>query len=363
MADILVTGLSARALASSARQAGFRPLAADLFVDLDLPIHAERCVRIAGDLSEGLAREPLLDALTAAADHRQPIGIICGTGFEDRPELLDDVARRWHIFGNSAVTVARAKDPAWLAALCAKLGIRHPRWSAEEPAGRGWLTKRRGGAGGAHVGRDADSRSVYWQEQVDGEAISALILGGAGQAQSLGLSQQWPDPLPDAPFRYGGAVRPAVLAPAVEAALEDAAERIVASAGLVGLNSVDFLVDVDRWHVIEINPRPGATLDIFAPEDGSLVGLHVEASRGTMPHRRPPLAGAAAMRTLYAPSAISAMPDLAWPDWAVDRQPPGSPVAAGAPLCTILAKAPTPEVARRLVAEHGDAIRAAVYDA
>jgi predicted ATP-grasp superfamily ATP-dependent carboligase len=213
------------------------------------------------------------------------------------------------------------------------------------------------------VGQGGASGRVYWQEQVEGEAVSTLVLGGAGQAQSLGLSRQWTDPLPDAPYRYGGAVRPAALAPAVEAALQHAAERVVAAAGLVGLNSVDFLVDADRWNLIEINPRPGATLDIFEPEDGSLVGLHVEASRGMMPHRGPPLAGAAAMRTLYAPSAVSAMPDLSWPDWAVDRQPPGSPVAAGAPLCTILAKAPTPEVARRLVAEHGDALRAAVYGA
>ena len=150
MADVLVVGLSARALAQSARAAGFRPLAADVFCDLDLRASADRAEPIDGDYATGLAGGPMLAALAAAAAGRRPIGIVCGAGFEDRPHLLDELARRWTLFGNGADAVRRVKDPAALSALCAHLAIPHPRWS--ETAREGWLAKQEGGSGGTHIG-------------------------------------------------------------------------------------------------------------------------------------------------------------------------------------------------------------------
>ena len=54
---------------------------------------------------------------------------------------------------------------------------------------------------------------------------------------------------------------------------------------LAGLNSVDFLVADDAVWLLEINPRPGATLDIFEPDGGSLFALHVQACGGVLPER------------------------------------------------------------------------------
>jgi predicted ATP-grasp superfamily ATP-dependent carboligase len=80
MAEILVVSLSARALAQAARQAGYAPLAADLFCDLDTRMTAERCVLIAGDLAKRLEWAPLIEALDELASGRAPIGIVCGAG-------------------------------------------------------------------------------------------------------------------------------------------------------------------------------------------------------------------------------------------------------------------------------------------
>ena len=348
-----MVGLSARAWSQSARAAGYAPLAADLFCDLDTRAATEACIRIDSGLQEGLLWEPLIAALETLAAGREPVGIACGSGFEDRHALLDRIGDRWRLLGNRGDVVARVKDPARLAALCAIRGIPHPKWS-EAPHGDGWICKRIGGAGGTHIAARADRAvSRYWQERVEGSPVSALVLGAGDSAMVLGLSEQWSDPSPSAPYRYCGAVRPALLSGETEAALSEAAEAVAEEAGLRGLNSIDFLVRTDGWHLIDVNPRPGATLDIFRPAMGSLFALHVEACAGRLPQRPPAYCGAAAARIVYARRAVASAPKLDWPEWTADRQPPETTLGAGDPVCTVLAEAETPAEARRLVDERG----------
>jgi predicted ATP-grasp superfamily ATP-dependent carboligase len=372
MAEILVVGLSARALSSAARRAGYAPLAADLFGDDDLREIAEESARIGGDLERGLEREPLLDALDGLASGRQPIGVLCGSGFEDRPHLLDELGERWPLIGNGGGAVARAKDPKGLADVCRRLDLPHPRWS--DTRRDGWLCKRRGGSGGNHVfppssletGEEPGAAAVavaprssqYWHEPVQGEPVSALVLADGDEAIVLGFSAQWTDPTPGAPYRYGGAVRPATIPQRTETTLDDAARRVVKALGLVGLNSVDFLVDETDWRLIEVNPRPGATLDVFEPDGDALVTLHVEACRGRLPERSPRFSDAAAAAVVYARRDVARVPKVAWPDWAADRQPAETCVPAGAPLCTVLAHAGEAGEARRLAIERATAMRA-----
>ena len=68
--------------------------------------------------------------------------------------------------------------------------------------------------------------------------------------------------------------------------------RLARAIPLVGLNSADFLVDGDDFRLLEINPRPGATLDIFEPPKGSLFALHIAACEGELEPHAPSLAGA-----------------------------------------------------------------------
>lgn len=352
-------GLSVRALSQSARSAGYAPLAADFFCDLDTREAAEECRQIAGSLARGFEWEALARALDCLASNRRPVGVVCGSGFEDRSELLDQIGARWPLLGNSGATVAQVSDPGKLAKLCARAGVPHPRWSPTPCAG--WLAKQIGGSGGTHVTSD-DRKSVgrYWQERIAGEPVSALVLANGTEAFVLGLSAQWADPARGSPYRYGGAARPASLPPEVAGALSEAARKVSVAAGLIGLNSVDFLVAEDTWHLIEVNPRPGATMDIFQPGGTSLFALHVEACRGLLPPRPPAFEGGAAARIVYARRDMPSVPEFAWPDWTADRQPPGTALRAGEPLCTVTAFAAPAAAARRLVEERGKLIAAAL---
>ena len=88
---------------------------------------------------------------------------------------------------------------------------------------------------------------------------------------------------------------------ACRALLSAVVHRVAAAMSLVGLNSADFLVDGERFWLLEINPRPGATLDIFETADKSLVraaccGMYGRAVSAT----RVTLTGATAAEIVYA---------------------------------------------------------------
>jgi uncharacterized protein len=361
MAAVLIAAAAGRALAASARRAGYAPLVADFFGDEDTLRAACAHVRLADGLARGMD-ESVLDALETLATGEQPCGVVWGTGFEDRPHLLAQIARRWPLIGNTAETVAAIKDPVAFARLCGDCGIAHPETSGSRPAdAAGWLRKRRGGAGGSHI-RPADDHddlnaSVYFQRRVDGAPVSVSFLADGRRALVLGFSAQWSSPTPRQPFRYGGAVRLADLAPQVEDALARAVETIVAAVPLFGLNSADFLVNRQTFRLLEINPRPGATLDIFEPADGSLFALHVAACAGHLPDHAPALDGAAAAAIVYADRDIR-VPALDWPAWTADRPQAGTSVNAGEPFCTVHAHAATASEARRLVNRRQTAILA-----
>jgi predicted ATP-grasp superfamily ATP-dependent carboligase len=125
---------------------------------------------------------------------------------------------------------------------------------------------------------------------------------------------------------------------------------------LVGLNSADFLIEENSFWLLEINPRPGATLDIFEPADTSLFALHMAAISGALPESAPRLSGAAAAATVYAPHHIPSVPAIDWPHWAADRQNAGTSVSAGEPICTVVAHARDAVAAKALVEERVAAI-------
>lgn len=349
MADsILIATQAGRALAQAARRAGLRPCVADLFGDSDTLEAAEAYRPLPGRFgTTPCAAETLaaLDDLAAAAG--RPIGLVLGSGFEDAPELVANLACRHRLLGAAAETIVSLKNPAAFAALCARLDVPHPAVSRAAPDDPSrWLLKRVGGSGGSHIRAATRSPAPpdhYFQARVPGRAHALNVLADGRTVQILAVTEQWCAPTPIRPFRYGGAlVRSATEPPALPeglvAAIADAAARIVAATGLVGLASADVLVDGSDWWLMEINPRPGATLDILDRRAVPLLEAHIAACLGAMPGLGAPPVGAAAAQICYADRELAPVPDHDWPDCVRDRPRPGSVVRRDAPLCTVLAE-------------------------
>jgi predicted ATP-grasp superfamily ATP-dependent carboligase len=351
---ILIAALSGRALAELARKAGYRPLVADLFGDEDTRLYAHGLRVVRGDLTEGPEAGDLIAALADLAEQCDPppIGIVCGAGFERQPSVLDELGRRWRLFGCSAAVVKRVKAPGAFARLCAELDLPHPAIRFDPPAdSHHWLAKSVGGSGGWHIAA-ADVRTaaegVYFQRRVRGEPISALVACTGEAASLIGWSAQWTSLLPEARYRWAGAVQPAPIDQNLQAHIAERARELAVAAGLVGIASVDLLVEDTNWHVLEINPRPGGTLDIFDDGCGWLFEMHVQACCGRLiepPHYR----GAQACAIAFVEHDIDRMPEIRWPDWCADLQGAGTRVEAGAPVCTIRAAADDADTARCMV--------------
>ncbi len=348
--ELLIVALSARALAQSARLGGFTPRVLDGFADLDTRALADNWRQVplrAGGFAAA--------ALLAAADDLDPeqrLPVVCGSGFENRTRLLARLCRRRPLLGNTPATIRSIKQPRRLAALLARLDIPHPEMDETTRVGRvsrasgvthrahptDWLIKRAGASGGAHIrpGNARLRRGDYRQRRVAGQSLSALFLADGRRACLVGCNQTWHDASdPARSYTYGGALSlaPYQVPGAVRAALPGILDRLVEASGLVGLCGVDLIVDARHWWLIEINPRPPATMELHEPDTG-LLALHLDAVRGRLPNHPPTSAGCSGHAILYAPRRLH-VPEYDWPDWISDRPVPGSLIGAGHPVCTL----------------------------
>lgn len=345
---VLIAAFSARALAASARRAGFEPLVVDCFGDTDTRTCAAAAECLPARVLTGFTLRPLLTALgkLSAQAAKPPIGLVLGSGFECNPRLVSRLGEHYRILGNGPDVIRRCKDPTDFFALLDRMGVRHPETRLTPPDQTdGWLMKRIGGSGGLHIhdcpAEPRPDPRRYFQRKIKGDAIS--LLGAiAPKSSAFAISRQWTSPRPKRPYRYGGAAGSLLLDEELEARLVSTALEVGEELQLSGLVSFDFLVEDGEEQLIEINPRPGATLDIFDDAAGTLFKVHVDAALGGDPaaylaaNWHPPIARAAAF--LYADNGELTVPDVAWPDWVADRPRPGSSIARGEPVATVFAE-------------------------
>ena len=351
---LAIVGVTARALAQAARRAPdyatARIVALDWFADRDLIDAADVAEAIPTRRSGGFAERPLLRALRRLV----PEGslLVAGSGFESRLPLLARLGSRYRLVGNAPAVLARVKDPRQFFETVARLGIPHPEIAhAVPPAGHGeWLIKRIGGAGGGHVRPARRGGPVpagcYAQRRIEARPVSLGFLADGHKAEPVGFTLQWPSPAPGSPFRYGGAAFPAALPRALAGRMEEWAARLARDFRLVGLNSADFLVEGERAWLLEVNPRPGATLDLLDRARPGLFAAHVEACFGRL--QLPPAADgpARAALILYADGGPLAIRREDWPAHAADRPHAGSTIPAGGPICTLFGEGADAPAAR-----------------
>lgn len=389
-ADIFILARSGRALAQSARARGWRPWVVDGFGDVDTRDCAAGVVKVRftrDGLSEADVADALdmlaLEACPDASGPRLPdsrlgdgrAGLICGSGVEAMTGLLDRLADRFEIIGNGADEIRAVKDPRVFFATLTALDIAYPvtRFTAPEIKRRDgmreisgesgyapaheWLVKRAAGSGGEHVrrwrGRSIDNPQRYYQQYLPGPAMSALFVADGRRARVLGYNTQWHARHAGSPFAYGGAINRAKLSRSQRELIGNHVCALAQAFHLRGLNSLDFVVHRGQPRVLEINPRPGATCELYEPDaPAGMLAFHAQGCRGQLPSdsclRRFSQHGPRAQVIAYADRACRVPPDIRWPHWCRDLPAPGAAVAARAPVCTVLAEGDDFEQVSRL---------------
>ena len=370
MTLLAVAAVSARMLAEAAARDGYGVVALDLFGDADTRRASQRWHSIGAPGSLQIDPARVLDALHALARQAGDavIGWIPGSGFEGRPELLDAGARLLPLIGTPADAVRRVRDPGEFFGALAKHGIAHPSVRPDAPAdAQGWLLKDARGCGGWHI-RDAAaagdtasaSASLYFQRAMPGRPMSATFIANGAQALLLGINELIVRPFGTRPHVYGGCIGPVVV-PADLARRIDAAVRVLsAEFGLRGWCSLDFMRDGDAIGVLEVNPRPPASLSLYARR-----GLIDAQLRACLQAELPP-PGAFAPRwvggseIVYARRALTlsqiGAQHLARRSDVHDLPIAGARFAAGDPICSLSAAGDGAEQVRALLGAARDAL-------
>jgi predicted ATP-grasp superfamily ATP-dependent carboligase len=104
---------------------------------------------------------------------------------------------------------------------------------------------------------------------------------------------------------------------------------------------MDFILQGDRWLVLELNPRPTATLELYDPDYSlGLFRWHLRACRGELPETAAAPRATRAHAVVYAGAPCRADAGVSFPRWCRDVPMPGTRFERGEPVCTVHAAAP-----------------------
>ena len=292
MTVLAVAAVSARMLVEAARADGFDVVALDLFGDADTRRACAEWVAIGRPGTLDINADLLLSALAALARRGGVAGWIAGSGFEGRPDLLERGAALLPLIGTPADAVRRVRDPQAFFGFLDAEGIPHPAVRVTAPAdATGWLSKDAHGCGGWHIRRAAQrcgeppvgpavaepDAHRYFQREMQGTPMSATFIANGSDACVLGFNRLIVQRFGARPFVFCGAVGPMVLPEEVADRVTAAVSTLAAGFSLRGLGSLDFMLGGDAFGVLEVNPRPPASIALY--------GRHLSQAEAREPAR------------------------------------------------------------------------------
>jgi uncharacterized protein len=372
---ILLVSVSARMLAELATREGHEVVAVDRFGDLDL-LRTCQSVSILRDLGGRGGMAELVDAAEAIPAER----VVYGAGLENRPDLVARLGAGRTLLGCAPETLTRVRDPALLGASLRAAAFAYPRTfaAAEAPAradrARRWLRKPVRGGGGRGVREWRGGRlapGVVVQERIAGLPCSAAAVADGRSALLLGVSEQLIGRrgLGTSGFKWCGNVAPPRLPARERDALAGAAQAIcahlAAAFGLRGVFGVDLVWDGERAWVVEVNPRPVASLETVDAAYGvRSFAAHLEGCAGRLADGGTPDAAVAAGKAVVYATEDVRMPDTRdWLERGIRDVPhPGEHIAAGRPICTLVGSGGSPQGVLAGLEERAAALRAELHE-
>ncbi len=372
--SLLILGASARAWAVSAARTGLRIEAADLFADRDL-LAVASAVAIPAERYPGALAEAALGF---------PSGPWCYTGaLENHPGLVDAIAATRTLAGNGGDAIRRVRSPQLLAESLAEAGIGFPRTLDDPtavPCDGTWLRKPRESGGGQGIApwagpvatpRPPASPSDHvWQERCTGLPVAGVFVVTSRGARLVGASRQligvgaWHAN----PYAYCGSidVDPQTLPDDLGHQWDRIGSLLAGPFALRGAVGVDAIVTPSgQLVVIEINPRPTASIELIDRRTGGcLAGDHLAACGIVTGRCSPAPSGGRWAKGILRVALPIAIDDRlcdrldrfnaawsgadGWPAIA-DLPRSGTVVPSGAPCISLFAVADTGRQARRLL--------------
>ncbi len=362
--SLLILANSGRAIAESAVRGGYRVTVIDAFCDEDTLAVAD-CWPASHEFSR-VDVDELIEEM-AALFPQHPCGVVYGAGLEQASSLLSRLSQHCRLFGNAPSVLERLRNPRRYFSLLNRLRIPYPEvcftppYSAPEKA---WLIKRAGSCGGQGVAyfdpqHSATDSACYYQRHLTGSAMSILFIANGERFRTIGFNRLGTGAAnAPAPFLYTGALGQAQLQDDWRLQVEEIVQKLVGELSLKGINSLDFILNDDGIFVLDLNPRPSATLELYEHllSDG-WVKHHIAACLGELPVL--PIVGSTVVhghQIVYSPQTIEIPAALAWPQWVKDRPSSGARIPEGQPLCSLFAQGGSEDEVEAVLRHYRDEI-------
>jgi hypothetical protein len=350
---LLLIAPSTRAMAESAIRAGYDVVSLDYFGDYD---QRKICTNysLSHDFHEDYSLENLLR-------HRQILDythVIYGSGFENYPELVEVLEGEGILLGNPPKTLRKVRDWEGFFRTLGKMGIPHPETQVvSKDEAREMLREDKKliikplKSGGGHSIYDSSNidegsgeleEKVLIQEFVKGRPASATVIASRDTCYFLGATEQL---IGDSmnKYRYTGNIAPLSADAEIVEKITEVSRRITRVFGLIGSNSVDFILGGDETVVTEVNPRVTGALEVLEKAfKVNLLELHIKACKGEfINYRVEPQSGFYGKKILFAEDEVSLrigrlafVKDIPWH---------GEKIEKGSPICTVLGSGKTRE--------------------
>ena len=346
---LLIIANSGRLLTQSVNSAGYLPLVIDCFGDSDTE-------QLAHD--NWVVEQLSINSLQLVIDqiiHLYSVEyVIVGSGFESQHNSLAWLQTKFKLLGNTSDIVKSINDPKEFSRTLQALQINQPETRFQPPRQDfdQWLIKPYASEGGIGIKRfqgQAGQQEVYWQRFQSGPVYSALFVAIAYKARLIGINRQWQtEQCQGQDFVFSGLIQVQDL-PQYSATIVDWIAKLTVAYGLTGLNGIDFIVHDNQCWLLEINPRPPASIALY-DQAMVLIKLHIDACNGRLPeHINTQTAQISAYQIMFAQAPLTIPIAIDWPGWISDRPGADTKIGAEQPICSIIATAENTDAVMRLL--------------
>ncbi|MFT3880897.1 MAG: ATP-grasp domain-containing protein [Gemmatales bacterium] len=387
--QLLLIGPSTRAMAYSAKRAGYCPICVDLFGDTDLQNIAAVEVIPISDYPHGLVER--------LAKYPSDIPLLYTGGIENHPSVylaLQQQRPVWGYLHPAPQSGNSLRNPLYFDIVADQSGLKRPRHAwMELPQDGHWLRKPISSAGGRGIVRwkpDSDLPSEHFVEEfLDGPSLAAVYVRHDEKVHCLGVTEQLisVDFLhAPSPFAYSGSISlplwqgSAVLRCPLHAdatltsnsrgqmstsdpchdqtltrnhlaELDRLGQQLIAlDPALHGLFGVDMILHEGELYLLEVNPRYTASIEVLELTSGiPFIDQHAQAfGQPSRMLSRAELGLIVGKAIYFAPHSIHFPAEGPWstpksndlwtvPEYA-DVPAPGTVIEKGQPVLTLFAE-------------------------
>tara|TARA_R110002049_G_scaffold13509_2_gene58568 strand:+ start:202890 stop:203807 length:918 start_codon:yes stop_codon:yes gene_type:complete len=271
--------------------------------------------------------------------------VILGAGAEHLACDIEKISG-WALCANNLKVTTRIRDPRTFFDALDTLEIVYPDVNFKSaPESRGWLYKLTDSCGGMGVSRTyVDDTSGYWQQEVPGQAVSALCISDGQDVTCLGINQQYStSDFEGYPYVYQGALANVETNEFIKEKTTSYIAKLINYFNIKGVFSLDMIYSEsttqEALYVLEVNPRISASFELYERINPglNLVDAHIRVCEGERLCEFELSQTRSAYLIVYAKDDYMISEQLVWPAWVKDKPEALRKISRHEPVCSVYA--------------------------